>query len=88
MAAMSSAGATTIGFSTVSADGRTRIPRAVRERLRLKPGNTIRYRFSVDGVVIDKARRRTGRARYTPRDPFAVFSEWAGEADEKAYARL
>lgn len=52
------------------------------ERLGLKPGDMLRYRLTADGVLLDKA--AAGEAD----DPFAAFSEWAGEADEKAYADL
>ena len=69
------------GFSKVSVKSQTVIPRVVRERLGLKPGDTLRYRIAQDGVLIDKATAETD-------DPFASFSEWAGEADEKAYADL
>ena len=69
-------------FSKVSAKGRTVIPRQVRDRLRLKPGDTLRYRVTDDGILLDKA--STGEAD----DPFAAFSEWASPADEKAYGGL
>jgi antitoxin PrlF len=67
------------GYSKVSTKSQTVIPRAVRETLNLKPGDTLRYRFADDGILIDKAEAD---------DPFASFSEWAGDADEKAYADL
>ena len=54
----------------------------MRERLRLKPGDTLRYRMTESGVLIDKA--PAGEAD----DPFATFSEWSNEADEKAYEGL
>ncbi len=69
-------------FSKVSIKSQTVIPRAVRERLGLKPGDTLRYRLTADGVLLDKA------AGNDADDPFAAFSEWAGEADEKAYGSL
>ncbi|MCC6948135.1 MAG: AbrB family transcriptional regulator [Bradyrhizobiaceae bacterium] len=56
------------------------IPRAVRKQLALKPGDTLRYRIADDGVLIEKAGEMD--------DPFAAFSEWTEEADEKAYAGL
>ncbi len=68
-------------FSKVSVKSQTVIPRQVREKLGLKPGDTLRYRLSDDGVLIDKAPAEVD-------DPFAAFSEWSGEADEKAYADL
>lgn len=69
-------------FSKVSGKSRTVIPREVSDRLGLKPGDTLRYRFSRDGVLLDKA--PAGDID----DPFAAFSEWPGAADEKAYADL
>lgn len=67
-------------FSKVTAKGQTVIPREVRERLRLKPGDTLRYRLTDDGILLDKATEAD--------DPFAVFSEWTSEVDEKAYGGL
>jgi AbrB family looped-hinge helix DNA binding protein len=63
-------------FSKVSATGRTTIPREAREQLKLKPGDTLRYRLS-DCILLD---------RMIGGSAFAAFSEWASEADEKAYA--
>jgi antitoxin PrlF len=69
-------------FSKVSVKSQTVIPREVRERLGLKPGDTLRYRMTDEGVLLDKA-----LANETD-DPFATFSEWANDADEKAYGGL
>jgi antitoxin PrlF len=69
-------------FSKVSVKSQTVIPREVRERLALKPGDTLRYRVTEDGVLLDKA-----QANETD-DPFAAFSEWSSAADEKAYGGL
>ena len=69
-------------FSKVSVKSQTVIPREVRERLRLKPGDTLRYRLTAEGVLLEKALANDGD------DPFAAFSEWSGEADEKAYGDL
>jgi antitoxin PrlF len=66
-------------FSKISVKSETVIPREVRERLKLKPGDTLRYRVTDDGILLDKA---------TGDGPFAVFSEWTSEADEKAYGGL
>jgi AbrB family looped-hinge helix DNA binding protein len=67
-------------FSKLSVRGRTVIPRKVREQLKLKVGDTLRYRLTGDGILLDKA-SKTG-------DAFAAFSEWASEADESAYVGL
>ena len=69
-------------FSKVSVKSQTVIPREVRERLDLKPGDTLRYRVTDDGVLLDKAPANEAD------DPFATFSEWSNEADEKAYGSL
>jgi antitoxin PrlF len=70
------------GYSTVSANGKIVLPRAVREALGIKAGDTLRYRITDAGVLVDKAPPiKTG-------NPFAVFVEWSMAADEKAYAEL
>jgi antitoxin PrlF len=69
-------------FSRVSVKSQTVIPREVRQRLQLKPGDTLRYRMTEAGVLVDKAPANEAD------DPFATFSEWANEADEKAYGGL
>ena len=53
----------------------------MREKLGLKPGDTLRYRVTDDGILLEKATE-------TVEDPFAAFSEWTSEADEKAYDGL
>lgn len=68
-------------FSKVSVKGKTVIPREVCEQLTLKPGDTLRYRVTDNGVLLDKATKAGD-------DPFAVFSEWTSAADEKAYSGL
>ena len=68
-------------FSKVSVKSQTVLPRAVRARLDIKPGDTLRYRLTEQGILVDKAPSDSD-------DPFASFSEWAGAADEKAYGKL
>jgi antitoxin PrlF len=68
-------------FSKVSVKSQTVLPRAVRARLGIKPGDMLRYRLTDQGVVIDKAPAEMD-------DPFASFSEWSSAADEKAYGKL
>jgi antitoxin PrlF len=69
-------------FSKVSVKSQTVIPNNVRSRLRIKPGDTLRYRFTGAGVLIDKAPAPDAD------DPFSTFSEWSSEADEKAFENL
>jgi AbrB family looped-hinge helix DNA binding protein len=68
-------------FSKVSVKSQTVLPREVRAKLGIKPGDTLRYRIIDDGVLIDKASPETD-------DPFASFSEWSSKADDKAYGDL
>lgn len=72
---------TSASFSKVSVKSQTVLPRAVRLKLGIKPGDTIRYRATDAGILIDKAPAETD-------DPFAAFTEWASDADEKAYGKL
>jgi antitoxin PrlF len=69
-------------YSKVSVKSQTVIPREVRERLGLKPGDTLRHRVTEDGVLLDKTPSNEAD------DPFAAFSEWSSEADEEAYRDL
>jgi antitoxin PrlF len=57
------------------------VPREIREQLKLKPGDTLRYRLTNHGILLDKATEAGD-------EPFASFSEWTSEADEKAYGGL
>jgi antitoxin PrlF len=69
-------------YSKITSKSQTVIPREVREKLGLKPGDRVRYALTPNGVVLDKAMDSVED------DPFAVFTEWASEADEKAYGNL
>jgi len=72
----------TVSYSKITSKSQTVIPRDVRERLGLKPGDRLRYAITAGGIKIDKAERQTED------DPFAVFTEWSSAADEKAYGKL
>jgi antitoxin PrlF len=69
-------------FSRVSVKSQTVIPRAVRKRLGLKSGDMLRYRITESGVLFDKAPASDADG------PFATFSEWSSEVDEKAHGNL
>ena len=71
-----------IAFSKVTSKSQTVIPREVREKLGLKPGDRLRYATTDRGVVIEKV------AAQMDDEPFAVFNEWSSDADEKAYGKL
>jgi antitoxin PrlF len=68
--------------SKLTSKAQTTIPQAVRNALRLKAGDNIVYTIEDDRVVLTKA------GTEPIEDPFAVFSEWDGEIDRKAYADL
>lgn len=70
-----------VAYSRVSVKSQTVIPREVREALSIAPGDTVRYRLTEKGVLIEKAPAELD-------DPFAAFSEWAGANDDDAYAGL
>lgn len=66
----------------LSTRAQTVIPREVRERLGVGPGDSVEVEERDGDVVVRALRRPEGD------DPFAVFTEWSGEADERAYADL
>jgi len=68
--------------SRLTSKAQTVIPKAVRDRLGLKPGDLVRYVIEGKRVVIERARTEAED------DPFAAFGEWASEADEDAYGSL
>ncbi len=68
--------------SKISSKAQTVIPRDVRERLGLKTGDRLRYRYTQTGVMIEKDEEEPEE------DPFAAFTEWADEEDERAFAHL
>jgi antitoxin PrlF len=74
-------GARTIATSKLTSKAQTVVPRAIRERLGLRPGDVVRYRATKVGVVIDKRPE-------TEDDPFVEFVEWAGAEDEEAFKDL
>lgn len=69
-------------ISKLTSKSQTVIPKAVRERLRLKPGDLIRYRLRGQRIEIEKMQEEAVE------DPFAAFEEWASQADEKAFKDL
>jgi antitoxin PrlF len=68
--------------SRLTSKAQTVIPKAVREKLGLKPGDLLRYVVEGNRIVIEKVRAEAED------DPFAAFTEWASEADEQAFKSL
>lgn len=69
--------------SKLTSKAQTTIPQPVRTALHLEEGDEIAYAIEGDRVVMTRAARQE-RAD----DPFRTFSEWASEADRRAYERL
>jgi len=67
--------------SRLTRKAQTTIPRAVREALRLRPGDEVAYVIEGPGRVVMLRVSRDD-------DPFATFTEWSGDEDRKAYADL
>ena len=69
--------------SRLTSKAQTTIPQAVRNALQLREGDELAYVIE-DGRVI--LTRWPGRS--LDGDPFALFDEWGGEEDMRAYAGL
>lgn len=70
----------------VSADAQTVLPKQVRERLGVRPGDTVRFRETEGGIVIEKFSGDASEAEWG--DPFAVFTEWASPEEDEAWKAL
>jgi antitoxin PrlF len=69
-------------LSKRTSKAQTVVPKTVREKLGLKPGDLVRYVFEGKRVLIERV------STDAEDDPFATFTEWASEADEAAYGSL
>ncbi|MSP83630.1 MAG: AbrB/MazE/SpoVT family DNA-binding domain-containing protein [Alphaproteobacteria bacterium] len=58
------------------------IPKKVRERLGVAPGDLVRFRVTSKGIMIERL------VVAGEPDPFAAFEEWTSEADRRGYADL
>lgn len=77
-----SGAATKTVFSKISVKSQTVLPQEVRERLRIAPGDRLRYIIDESGVRIDKSLPREED------DPFVAFTEWASAEDDEDFADL
>jgi antitoxin PrlF len=68
--------------SKLTSKAQTTIPQPVRAALHLKEGDEIAYAIEDGRVVLTRAQAEGVE------DPFATFTEWASEADTRAYASL
>jgi antitoxin PrlF len=71
-----------IFLSKLTSKAQTVIPRELRARLNLKPGDVVRYRVTDSGVIIDKLPPQNDE------DTLASFAEWGSPADAAAYSSL
>lgn len=69
--------------STIEPQARTTLPQAVQDHLHIEPGDEVEYELRSNCVIL---RRSSDRPMVD--DPFILFTEWAGEADEAAYGDL
>jgi len=68
--------------SKLTSKAQTTIPQPVRLALGVAEGDEIAYQIEGNRVILTKA------MTLQMDDPFAVFEEWSGNADRKAYANL
>ena len=71
--------------SRLTTKAQTTIPQPVRAALGVQPGDELAYIIEADRVVILKAPVST---HPETDNPFATFSEWESEADQRAYSTL
>jgi AbrB family looped-hinge helix DNA binding protein len=72
-------------YSRVSVKSQTVIPREVRERLGLKPGDRLRYRLTPKEIVIERAPPLDAEWLASLE---STLTEWSSEEDAAAYDDL
>jgi AbrB family looped-hinge helix DNA binding protein len=71
----------------VSSRAQIVLPKEVREKLGVRPGDTIRYRQTDQGIIVEKLEELyVGDADWG--DPFAAFTEWASPEEDEAWKDL
>lgn len=75
-----------LAIAKITAKGQTTIPQDVRTALKVAPGDLIAWEIAEDGTA--RVRRVQPLDLEYLRSLEGSLSEWAGEADEKAYREL
>lgn len=75
-----------IAIAKITAKGQTTIPQDIRAALHVEPGDQIAWELREDGTAI--VRRAQPLDLEYLRALEGTLSEWAGDADEKAYREL
>ena len=71
----------------VSSKAQTVLPKEVRRKLGIRPGDTVRFRETDHGIVIEKVDKLDLGDR-DPIDPFAAFTEWMTREEDEAWKDL
>lgn len=74
-------------ISTLTSKSQTVIPKAIRAKMGLKPGDHIRYKVRGEKVEIEKLSNAPD-GNWDNVNVFSAFTEWSSEADDKAFAYL
>jgi bifunctional DNA-binding transcriptional regulator/antitoxin component of YhaV-PrlF toxin-antitoxin module len=75
-----------LAIAKITAKGQTTIPQNVRVALKVAPGDLIAWEIEADGTA--RVRRVQPLDLEYLRSLEGTLSEWAGDADEKAYREL
>jgi antitoxin PrlF len=70
-----------VAVSRISVKSQTVLPKPVREKLGLSPGDSVRFTIEGDQVTLS-------RHIVEEDDPFHAFTEWGSAEDELAYGKL
>ena len=70
-----------MSHTTVDKFGRVLLPKPVRERLGLHPGDTLDLLVREGTVVVSKVTRKKAGIAYRNGVPYLTGYEWAGETD-------
>jgi AbrB family looped-hinge helix DNA binding protein len=70
----------------LTSKARAVLPKEVRKKLGVEPGDTIRFRETEQGILLEKAELHRRGDDWA--DPFASFTEWASPEEDEAWKNL